>query len=83
MFSSYSFSLLHFRFCPLDMAILTRDLCNEYGNEYDENIQIQTHKYDRRIETIIKDIQDNMSEEMRCCEDVAWRRVGMGMGRGI
>ena len=48
-------------------------------NEYDENIQIQTHRYDRRIETIIEDIQDNTSDEMRCCEEVEWRRVGMGM----
>ena len=36
-------------------------------------MQIQIHKYDRRIETIIEDIQDNTSEEMRCCEEVEWR----------
>ena len=47
--------------------------CRIYENEYDENIQIQTHKYDRRIEIIIEDIQDNTSEEMRCCEEEEWR----------
>ena len=26
-----------------------------------------------KIETIIEDIQDNTSVEMRCCEEVEWR----------